>query len=357
MGADSIITYTGITLDGVYRQGNDLKVYCTNMLESEIPDWHKDVVRFIEEWLNDEEYVEAKTSGSTGIPKVIKLSKSSMINSAQKTNAFFQLNNKSKALLCLSANYIAGKMMLVRAFVGGFNLILSEPSGNPLLNICEPIDFVAMVPMQVSNSISLFKNSSFIKNVIVGGGAMSAELKQQVASVNTTFYETYGMTETVSHVAIRKCGEVFFRAMEKVLFEQDERGCLIIKAPDLVACQLITNDIVHLKSQTEFSWLGRYDNVINSGGVKLMPESIEEKIGAFFQFEFYLSSISDEKLGEKLVMVVKESEQVADIPAQLKNIPGLNRFELPKAIIYINEFPMTGNGKINRPALKKIIQY
>ena len=345
------LTYNQLTLHGISRQGKELEAFCVEELnKTETPDWLRDIYRFILNWLSDEDYIVAHTSGSTGKPKPIKLQKKHMVASAKKTVEYFNLDYRKKALLCLSANYIAGKMMLVRAFVGGFNLILAEPSGNPLKEVSQTIDFAAMVPLQVFNSKGELGK---VKEVIIGGGAVSDELKQQLLGLPTQFYETYGMTETVSHVAIRKIEKdnFCFKAMPNVEFRQDERACLVILAPDICHGKIITNDIVSLKSKCEFLFLGRYDNVINTGGVKIIPEEVERKLSKVIQVPFIISSLPDEKLGEKVVLVLKLGKETPGI-----DFSGLNKFETPKRIISIPEFPKTTTGKIQRNRIKELIE-
>ncbi len=317
--------------------------------------WEKDIYLFIKEWLNNQETVTAHTSGSTGKPKDIILKKEAMIASASKTNVFFKLHSKSTALLCLSASYIAGKMMIVRAFVGGFNLLVSEPSSRPLDSLSTKIDFVPLVPMQVHNSISDFnKLCNKNINVIIGGGALSREIKEKLKDLPENFYETYGMTETVSHVALKKIDEEFFHAMPGVSFSTDERNCLQIEAPDIIEENLCTNDIVYLENDKQFRWEGRYDNVINSGGIKIMPEKVESVISELFQIPLFVSSVEDIVLGEKLVLIGEEKHfGIIDLNKISVNTK-LTKYEIPKEIRYVEDFPYTNN-KIDRIKLHSLL--
>jgi O-succinylbenzoic acid--CoA ligase len=158
------------------------------------------------------------------------------------------------------------------------------------------------------------------------------------------------MTETITHIALRKINgkniNKGFVAMENVWFEQDERECLILHAPHISSEKIITNDIVKLKSKTEFEFIGRYDNIINSGGIKIIPEKIEKILKAFINQRFFISGKPDEKLGQKIVLVV-EGNSDNQIEETLKNIP-FSKFEKPREVIFINQFVETGNGKINR---------
>ncbi|WP_066629237.1 AMP-binding protein [Labilibacter marinus] len=348
MGEATLNKYSSIRLNGVLRKGEDLISFCEKGLkQSDIPEWLKDVYQFILEWVSSDEYIIAHTSGSTGQPKKVKLEKKHMIASAKKTIDYFALTPEKTALLCLSANYIAGKMMLVRAFVGGFNLWVVEPSGTPLKGISESLDFLAMVPLQVFNSLADF--SVQIKNVIIGGGAVSNELKGELLRLPTMFYETYGMTETVSHVAIKKISahSTTFKAMPNVKFDTDERGCLKIMAPDISEQTIVTNDIVRLTNDQEFQFLGRYDNIINTGGVKVIPEEVEAKLAPQIMVPFLVSAVPDNRLGEKLVLVIEESSELNDL-----DYSELSKFETPRDIIAIQAFPLTDTGKIKRAVLK-----
>lgn len=352
MGNFAIEKYNCIKLNGISREGKRLEVFCEQELsKKEIPQWLADIYLFILQWLSKEEFITAHTSGSTGKPKPIKLQKKHMLASAQKTVDYFNLDSSKTALLCLSANYIAGKMMLIRAFVGGFNLFIAEPVGNPLKATSNIIDFAAMVPMQVYNSISDFSDT--IKKVIIGGGAVSEELKKSLLQLPTQFYETYGMTETVSHVAIRKIseGETYFEAMPNVFFEQDERNCLQINAPDICSQLITTNDIVRLQNDRQFKFLGRYDNIINTGGIKIIPEEVEQKLAKAIHVPFLISSVPDEKLGEKIVLVLKEHDKIPSL-----NFSLLNKFEKPKEVIVIQQFPLTETGKIKRIEVKNMLK-
>ena len=349
--------YDRITLNGVCHKGRKLVEFCSKEIENDItPDWLVDIYRFILEWYNDSEHITANTSGSTGDPKLILLKKKHMIASALKTNAFFKLGKETSALLCLSANYIAGKMMIVRAIVGEFNLIIKQPSGNPLTDLHPKIDFASLVPMQLSNCMKEVVQGDHVENIIIGGGAISKTLVSALKGSKTACYETYGMTETVSHVAIRKVGDDAFKAMPGVSFSLDERECLVIEANDIADSVIVTNDIVKLVSNQEFIWLGRFDNIINSGGIKVVPEKIEAKLANRIPGRFYISSVTDVKLGEKIVLVVEENNPISDITQIKSLISQLPKYEQPKQVCVIHKFPLTETDKIKRKDLKILIK-
>lgn len=311
------------------------------------------MAKFIEEWLNDNSYVLVYTSGSTGIPKEIRLEKKFMKNSAVATNTYFNLDKNTKALLCMSPEYIAGKMMIVRAMIGGWDLHYTEASRNPLSGP-EIFDFTAMVPFQVYHSIDDLEK---VKKTIIGGGAVSPDLEKKLQNIKTDAFATYGMTETISHIAIRKInGEdksANYKALPNVLFDQTAENCLIIHAPKISAEPVVTNDVVELISSSEFRFLGRLDNVINSGGIKIHPEELEQKLNVNIVEEFFVASEKDEALGEKLVLIIQsenhDPEKYRDV------LEALHAYEKPKKIYFVPKFEYTETGKIKRKEILKKI--
>lgn len=306
---------------------------------------------FLLDWLNKKSTIEVMTSGSTGTPKAIHLQKQQMVHSAVATGNYFNLQAGNKALLCLPVEYIAGKMMLVRAMVLGLEIDYVPSSSYPLAQIEKKYDFSAMVPMQLGNSIDKIEQ---VRTLIVGGAPLSQHLRRQVENKSIRVYETYGMTETSTHVAVREIdtdsgsGSISFSALPNVHFTKDHRGCLIIDAPMISSEPVVTNDMIHLISETEFEWLGRYDNVINSGGVKLFPEQIEQKLAPFMDNPFFVAGIPDQELGQQLVLVIEGRSDSENTLGHLKKISALNKFEIPKAIYQIPEFKRTDTGKIRR---------
>lgn len=315
---------------------------------------------FLLDWLDEKPVVKVKTSGSTGIPKSILLKKSQMVNSALATGDFFGLRPGDSALLCLPADFIAGKMMLVRAMVLGLELHYVEPSSNPLEYNTNSYDFCAMVPLQLEKSLGQLKR---IRIVLVGGASVSNALKKKVEHESTTIFETYGMTETITHIAVRKIHaaipskvvDSFFRTLPGVTVSTDSRNCLVIDAPDVCDDTVVTNDLVDLVSETEFKWLGRYDNVINSGGVKLIPEQIETKLAQIIMKRFFVAGLPDEKLGQKLVLVIEGEMDTNNLLQEIISSRVLNKFEVPKAIYAVLKFIESDNGKILRHETLKIL--
>lgn len=300
--------------------------------------YEREIGAFIIDWFDVKETIKVKTSGSTGVPKTILLQKKAMIASAESTGIYFNLQAKQSALLCLSASYIAGKMMLVRALVLGLHLDVQEVNSNPLENNKKDYDFAAMVPLQAENSLHYL---NAIRTLIIGGATISKELQTKLLTTSCHSFETYGMTETISHIAVKRVGEEWFSCLPNVTIYQNEDNCLVIKAPKIVNHEIITTDIVEIQANS-FKWLGRKDNIINSGGIKLQPEIIEKKLAKFISKPFYISSIKDSKLGEKVILII-ESENEIDL-----NFESLNQYEKPKEIKYVNELPKTANGKLKR---------
>ena len=320
----------------------------------ESPDsWENAIYLFLKNWFDDTDFVITHTSGSTGIPKEIKLSKNAMRNSARMTNAFFGLNETKTALLCLPASYIAGKMMLVRAIVGGFNLNAVEPKANPFELLEIPIDFTAITPYQLHFSAETLKQKT-VKNIIVGGGHVNSTLEALAKSIPSTMFETYGMTETCSHIALRQFnGENksdVFSMLNGVTIRQDMRECLVISAPHLVSEEIITNDIVEIFNHNSFRWLGRFDSTINSGGVKIHPEQVEKKLEGIIPSSYFIASQPDDVLGEKVILVIESADYAASQQAELNASieKALTKFEIPKLIYFVPEFVYSSANKILR---------
>ena len=316
--------------------------------------WQQSFYNFIKTWLNKNDYVEVKTSGSTGTPKIIRLDKKRMIASAKATGDFFGLKPNDKALLCLPCDYIAGKMMVVRAMVLGLNLYSIEPNGNPLEKVENEIfQFGAMIPLQVLNSLknhrTRFEN---IEKVIIGGGIVDSSLLDKLQTVQNQCFATYGMTETITHIAVKTLNGIsktnLYEALKNVEFSKDKRECLVINAHYLSENQIITNDIVKLHSKSNFEWLGRFDNVINTGGIKVNPEQIEHKIESFIYTDFFIAAKSDKKLGSKVILIIENEDKLDTdlLKQQFQTV--LTKFEMPKQIYVLPQFERTETGKIQR---------
>ncbi len=325
--------------------------------------YEANVGEFLLDWLSPSVVLAISTSGSTGTPKQITIHKTHMVNSALATGSFFGLHAGDTALNCLPTEYIAGKMMLVRAMVLGLHITCIPPVSNPLGEHTTSYDFAAMVPFQLRNSM---KGINAIRTLIVGGAPFSKDLKELIKNKSTTIYETYGMTETITHIAVKQINhlpevissetEDVFMTMANVTLTIDNRDCLVINAPMVSNHQIVTNDIVDLISDTQFKWVGRYDNVINSGGIKLIPEQIESILSKSITNRFFVAGVPDVALGEKLTLFVEGNLDVQMMSQKIHGLGALQKFEIPKDIITVPIFAETKNGKINRLAtLKKVI--
>ncbi|MEY2703788.1 MAG: o-succinylbenzoate--CoA ligase [Bacteroidota bacterium] len=311
--------------------------------------YEKETGNFLLDWLNNETHLMVTTSGSTGKPKKIYLSKKAMKASAEATASYFHLKPKDTALLCLSAQYIAGKMMLVRALQIGMHIDVIEPSTMPLQRLTKSYDFAAMVPLQVAQSLS---DLSKIKTLLIGGAKLQPELVSKLAQLPTQIYETYGMTETITHIAVKRVGESNFSLLPHVKITVDERNCLVIHAPFISEEAIVTNDVVEVCSPTQFKLKGRWDNVINSGGIKIFPEELEDVLSTYITSRFFIASLPDALLGEKVVLVI----EAFPFEINSKLFENLTTYQKPKAIYFVPTFIETPTQKINRKKTLELIQ-
>ena len=297
---------------------------------------------FIAKWMDSSPEISLQTSGSTGSPKTVLMSKQAMVNSAIATGDYFKLRSGDSALSCLPFEYIAAKMMFVRAYVLGLELYCIKPSSNPLEALSRNYDFCAMVPLQLENSLEYLHQ---IKTIIVGGAKLSNGLKIKLKNSSSSIYETFGMTETVSHIAVKNISQssTFFEVLPSVSIGVDARNCLTINAPNLVSTPIQTNDVVKLNSKTTFEWIGRFDTIINSGGIKIAPEQLEQQLEGFIEERFFITSQKENSLGETVVIVIERST-----PYETINFDILEPMKRPKHIYYVDTFKETISGKIKR---------
>jgi O-succinylbenzoic acid--CoA ligase len=324
-------------------------------------------LEFCRNWLNGVQEIAINTSGSTGAPKLITLTRRQMEVSARHTLQALQLRENDRALVCLNTEYIGGMMMMVRGLIGNLHLTILEPIGNPFRylppNGPDQYEFGSFVPLQLQAILTESSDKKYLldqmKGILVGGAPLSADLIEQIQEIAAPVYHTYGMTETASHVALKKLNgkqpDRYFRAMPEVKLALDDRGCLTITG-DLTNNQLIiTNDLVNLVSEHEFEWLGRVDNTINSGGVKIQAEKVEvflAQVLAELQIDrrSFIMAVPDEKLGQRVVGLLEgkklTNSQERDIKQQLEQY--LKKFEIPKEFQYAESFSTTGSGKIDK---------
>lgn len=343
--------YKYIALNGKKYRIDEYESWCYALSSDEE---NEKLRQFFKDWADERDFILGKTSGSTGDPKTIKLSKRAMLASAELTNSFFNLKAGDSILLCLSVNYIAGKMMLVRAIAGGLNVVVAKPSSEP--DWKGSVALAAMVPMQVQQLLSSAKGRkalSMVENLIVGGSPLSRDCAEKLSDLPVNAYMTYGMTETVSHVALSKIGRgtrPVYTAMSGVRFSLDNRGCLVISAPHLSEENVVTNDVAELISDMSFVWKGRFDNVINTGGVKVHPEMVEDSLRGLIDRRFYVMAEPDVKFGEIVVLKIEGTPLSDDLLRNLQSdiARRLSKFERPKKILFLAKFNETDSGKVIR---------
>lgn len=318
----------------------------------------KALASFLEQWKDSKSYIIQNTSGSTGTPKEIRIEKELMMASARTTNNFFNIGSSSSLLLCISPDFIGGKMMIVRALIARATLFVSNISSNPILHLTETIDLGAMVPLQAEKVYS-HPNFHKIKNLIIGGAPVSDELEKSIAQTKVMAYSSFGMTETVSHIALKilNSSNAPFSCLPPTSVSTNSDHQLVINAPHLSLTELVTNDVVELIDNRNFYWKGRSDFTINSGGIKFQPEEIEKKLVTLFPNQhFLISSLKDHSLGEKIILCVEgKIESLQAIKNGISEI--LGKYEQPKAIYSLPSFSYTANGKLDRIKTKDRISF
>lgn len=310
------------------------------MLIKEGEAYEQQAGKFLMDWFDNSPTINLHTSGTTGAPKVMEFPKQALVDSALATGDYFELQPGMRALHCLPSEFIAGKLMWVRAFILGLHLDFVEPT-TELLQGNSTYDFAAMVPLQIERSKN---NLHKVKKIIIGGAPLTHSLAQQLQTIPTQFYETYGMTETLTHVAVRTVGNSVFQALPGVTFSTDARDCLQISVPRISASPIVTNDLVDLHSATSFVWLGRVDGVLNSGGVKIIPEQVEQSLHAYISSPFFIGGLPDEHLGTKVVLFVEG----APLEWEKEWEKDLTKFQIPKEVIVLPTFARTVSGKLQR---------
>ena len=344
---------------------------------------------FLSEWNNDSDRVLVHTSGSTGKPKPMMVEKKRMLNSARITCDFLGLKPGDSALLCMSLDYIAGKMVVVRSIERHLHLISVSPSGHPLkdINLKDAngkyvngeITFAAMVPMQVYNTLQVPEERerlTHIRHLIIGGGAIDASLEKELRSLpgNIAIWSTYGMTETLSHIALRRINgdeaSEWYQPFDSVKISQTDEGCLVIDAPLVCAETLVTNDIVEIESyiynkveKLRFRIKGRKDNVICSGGIKIQIEEVEALLKPHLEKPFMIAKKKDEKFGE-IAVLLTEDEDIKKVEATIRRLLSgksddsnksseskSHKYWIPREFRYVEHLPLTETGKPKRSIL------
>lgn len=321
---------------------------------------------FLSEWNNDGDRVLVHTSGSTGKPKPMLVEKKRMLNSARITCDFLGLKPGDSALLCMSLDYIAGKMVVVRSIERHLHLISVSPCGHPLKDVNEEITFAAMVPMQVYNTLQVSEERerlSRIKHLIIGGGAIDEALEQELKALpgDISIWSTYGMTETLSHIALRRINGAeaseWYQPFDSVHISQTDEGCLVIDAPQVCAEPLVTNDIVEIESyiynkveKLRFRIKGRKDNVICSGGIKIQIEEVEALLKPYLEKPFMIAKKKDGKFGE-IAVLLTEDEEIEKVEATVRRLLSDHKYWIPREFLHVNQLPLTETGKPKRAIL------
>jgi O-succinylbenzoic acid--CoA ligase len=378
-------SFQGLTLNGKYYS----KPWILDCYESLDPKQFTEneikTLLFCGQWLSGVREFAVQTSGSTGEPKIIRLNRPQMALSARMTGQALKLTRGDRALVCLSPTYIGGLMMLARGLELDLDLTVIEPLGNPFESLklqessktdsLQHFDFTALVPLPLQTILS--SGSKYIsllnktKAILVGGASVSSALQKKIQAVEAPIYHTFGMTETVSHIALRRLNgpeaSESFKPLAGVEIGTDERGCLTVKSPLTGDRLLVTNDLVEIKPDRSFVWLGRIDHVINTGGVKVQAEKVERALeetlheidqGRFADREFFVGPLPDEKYGQVVTVIFEAPEFPPEIQNKIRNklCQKLTRYEVPKQFCFVDSFLRTSTGKIDRRSnLKKLV--
>ena len=318
---------------------------------------------FLSEWFDDNDTVQVHTSGSTGTPKPLRVEKQRMMQSAMLTVSFLELTENDTALLCMPLKYIAGKMVVVRALVAGLNLLPVTPSGHPLAQRSTAPVFAAMIPMQVYNTLQVAEEKEClrqIRHLIIGGGAIDASLGKQLLSFPHAVWSTYGMTETLSHIALRRLNgpeaSDWYTPFPHVRLSLSAENTLTIQAPAVCPDILTTNDICEFNAQGQFRILGRKDNTLNTGGVKVQIEEVENALKSFLATPFQITAVPDPKFGERIVLLLEDEHGTCPKTALRKAFDCLPPYWRPKQIFRIRQLPQTGTGKPDRATARKMAE-
>lgn len=314
---------------------------------------------FVSDWQSDSPTLLVHTSGSTGKPKPMLVEKRRMEASARITCGFLGLRAGDTALLCMPLDFIAGKMVVVRSLVWGLQLVAVEPSGHPLKGLTESPTFAAMVPMQVYNSLKVEEERRLlrdIKHLIIGGGAVNSDMAEELRGFPNAVWSTYGMTETLSHIALRRLSGAeaseWYEPFDGVGVTTSADGCLVIDAPAVCAQPLVTNDIAEIAPDgRRFRIRGRRDNVVCSGGLKLQIEEMEARLQPHLNVPYMISKRPDDKFGEAVVLLAVTDDMESVCEVCRKHMP---RYEQPRYFLAVSELPMTPTGKPARAEAMKL---
>lgn len=318
-----------------------------------------DLYLFLEKWFDASPVITVHTSGSTGTPKELVVRKDRMMQSARLTCEFLNLQAGDTALLCMNLRYIGAMMVVVRSLVAGLNLIVRPASGHPLSDIEEPLRFAAMVPLQVYNTLRVPEEKERLEQtdiLIIGGGAVDDSLEAEMSALPTAVYSTYGMTETLSHIALRRLNgdtaSKHYYPFPSVELSLSAESTLVIKAPLICGEVLQTNDIACIYPDGSFTIAGRKDNVINSGGIKIQAEEMEKRLRPFIPVPFVVTSVPDPRLGQALTLLIAGQVDVRELESKLQTV--LDAYHRPRHIFMTESIPQTENGKTDRAGCRML---
>ena len=344
-------------------QGNSFKTppdmlsFSSNENTLFVQNRYPELQTFLSEWFNEFPVMTIQTSGSTGTPKPLVVRKQKMIQSAQQTCSFLGLKKGDKALLCLPLQFIAGQMMVIRALITGLDLVIRRPSGNPLSDVQTPLRFAAMTPMQVYNSLQVPEEKERLMQIeilLIGGGSIDPELSRTLQTFPNAVYSSYGMTETLSHIALRRLNgqeaSDYYTPFPSVKLSLSPEKTLVIEALQVTNAIIYTNDIAELLPDGQFRILGRKDNIINSGGIKIQAEEVEEKLRSIITGNFAITAVPHPKFGEAVVLLITKGQTISK--EQINAL--LPAFQRPKYILETVAIPLTLTGKIDRAACREL---
>jgi O-succinylbenzoic acid--CoA ligase len=352
------------TINNISYKKDELVKFAFDVLDKgKVDDWESDIYQFILAFLDEEVSIQQKTSGTTGDPKTIELKREAMIQSAKMTLDHFKLKKGDNALLCLPVQYIAGKMMVIRALLGGLNLVTVEPTSNPLKHNKKEIHFTAMVPLQVFQTMEDADRCKKVHKLIIGGGEIKQDLLDDIRKLkDIEVYETFAMSETCSHFAVRRLNgkkpERKFSTLKGVEIAVDKRGCLLVDIKGITNGSVQSNDLIEITGKSKFRWLGRIDNVINSGGKKIIPEILEARIRSIINHELLIFGVPDSKLGQRLVLAVEADPKRSPVSTWKTSLTQLlTKHEVPREIHCIPKFPRNKSMKVERLRVKKMLTH
>jgi len=348
-----------LQVDGQWLEGKELQAFAHDLrTRDDTAEWAAPLAAVITDLSTKRGPLLMHTSGTTGAPKPIRIGRNDLRASAALTAATFGLHPGDRALLCLPCDFVAGKMMVVRAMLLQLDLHLVDPRGSVLANLRthDRFRFAALVPLQLHRALQEDKSrlQRQFDTILLGGGPVSDALIEDLQDLDVAVFQGYGSTETVTHVALRRLNgpgrSTAFEAIGKVHFGRDPRGCLVVYTPHLSTTQHVTNDLVELIDDTHFHWLGRHDHVILSGGKKIFPEQLEARTAGVIPYPHYFTGVHDDVLGQAVMLVLEtERPQQEVLPEVLSSLmTTLHPHELPRRVQALRRIQRTSGGKIIR---------